>query len=261
MKTKQYLIYCSNCGKPGHIYKKCNDAIISIGIISYKNVENDIKFLLVRRKYTLGYIEFIRGRYSLKCDDTIKILFEQMTNEEIDKIKKKDFNLLWFEIWKDDNLLKKYKNEYEISKTKFLTLLNAKIFNLDFFIEKYKPLWKTAEWGFPKGRRNFKETNMQTAIREFYEETGYKTNDYILQKNAKNIYELFHGTNGILYKHIYFLAEMITNNEPKLNISPEIGDIGWFSYDETMKLIRPYQVSKRKIITKIYNYLLLQKGN
>ena len=29
-------VYCSNCGKQGHLYKQCQDAVTSYGIILYK---------------------------------------------------------------------------------------------------------------------------------------------------------------------------------------------------------------------------------
>ena len=32
--------------------------------------------------------------------------------------------------------------------------------------------WDEPEWGFPKGRRNFNETDLNCALREFNEETG-----------------------------------------------------------------------------------------
>src|SRR6202012_5347638 len=36
-------IYCGNCGKYGHTYKKCSEPITSLGIVNIKvDVENDI---------------------------------------------------------------------------------------------------------------------------------------------------------------------------------------------------------------------------
>ena len=34
IEKKKIKMYCSNCGKYGHIYKKCKEPIISIGIIN-----------------------------------------------------------------------------------------------------------------------------------------------------------------------------------------------------------------------------------
>ena len=38
-----------------------------------------------------------------------------------------------------------------------------------------KPIYKTPEWGFPKGRRNLYEKDLNCALREFSEETGYSS--------------------------------------------------------------------------------------
>ena len=38
--------------------------------------------------------------------------------------------------------------------------------------------YSDTEWGFPKGRRNNNEKDIECANREFYEETNYKNNEY-----------------------------------------------------------------------------------
>ena len=60
--------YCNNCGNFGHIYRNCRHPILSYGIILYhKETENDGKckyrIIMVERKDSLSYIEFIRCRY------------------------------------------------------------------------------------------------------------------------------------------------------------------------------------------------------
>ena len=61
MKT----IYCTNCGKIGHNHKNCKNPIISYGIMLFKYEVDEFKLLLVQRKDSIAYIEFIRGKYSI----------------------------------------------------------------------------------------------------------------------------------------------------------------------------------------------------
>ena len=59
-------IICLNCNKPGHTLKQCYHPISSYGIIAFKIMNNQILFLMIRRKDTFNYVEFLRGRYNLK---------------------------------------------------------------------------------------------------------------------------------------------------------------------------------------------------
>ena len=41
-------IICLNCGKKGHIYKRCNKPILSYGLITYTVKDNEIFYLLIQ---------------------------------------------------------------------------------------------------------------------------------------------------------------------------------------------------------------------
>ena len=58
--------YCNNCGNYGHIYKNCRHPILSYGIILYHKCKftDEIKIVMIERKDSLAYIEFLRGKYS-----------------------------------------------------------------------------------------------------------------------------------------------------------------------------------------------------
>jgi 8-oxo-dGTP pyrophosphatase MutT (NUDIX family) len=232
-------------------------------IRTFCNYRNSIKFLLIRRKHTLGYIEFVRGRYNIEHVDGIIFLFEQMTTREIIKIGSSTFDELWDELWLNSKNKSIYNNEYNISNQKFKKLKNENdnYLNLDFYVDNVVPNWDYAEWGFPKGRRNYQETDFMCANREFQEETGFIDDDYIILDQIKAINEKLIGTNGIGYKHIYYPAISDTNKQPVIDKDnkhqvDEIGDIGWFTYDEAMKLIRPYHTERKKILTELYMYIM-----
>jgi len=261
INNKYINITCSNCNKHGHEFKQCKEPITSWGVIVIKknnNISDDINFLLIRRKHSLGYAEFIRGRYMINNMYGIFCLFQQMTQIEIDKIKLyyDSFDKLWLDFWNITNIKNTY--EYKQSKKKFDCLVN-KIdveISLDFYIQNAKPKYKSPEWGFPKGRKNKNETDLNCAIREFCEETGYKMNDIKIFSNVLPVVENFIGTNGIKYKHIYYLAEDLTDNNPCINDinKNEIGDIGYFNYNDSLKILREYHIEKKEIIKKIYDY-------
>jgi 8-oxo-dGTP pyrophosphatase MutT (NUDIX family) len=307
VKKKKKIIFCSNCGKIGHSFRKCKDPITSIGIINVKipnfqlikneidNLNNDninilshnnqnfdeiirnankyknqIKFLLVRRKHNLSYIEFIRGRYEVEDIKSIISLFELMSPIEINKITTLSFDDLWTDLWKKTSGFDIYKKEYVVSKEKFLKLKNNENqFNLDVIIKNVKPLYEFPEWGFPKGRRNKKEKNMDCAIREFYEETNLLNDQYKLINCISPVEEIFFGTNKIQYKHSYYLSLDKTDNNT-ITIScnnshqqDEIGDIGWFTYEDAINKIRPYHEEKKKLLNEIYLFFcyLLDKSS
>ena len=112
-------IYCNNCGKNGHYYLKCKLPIISIGLIAFK-IENDsIKYLMIRRKDTLGYIEFLRGKYTHDIA-YIKSLIYEMTESEKENLLNKDFKEIWRDLWLNDCL--NYRNEEILLEEKFNNL-------------------------------------------------------------------------------------------------------------------------------------------
>ena len=48
---------------------------------------------------------------------------------------------------------------------------------------------------------------------------------------------------------------MIKIDEENFDQISEIGDIGYFNYEKSFNLIRPYNIEKRKVLTKINDEL------
>ena len=226
------------------------------------NYKNSVKFLFIMRRHTVGFIEFIRGRYQLNgnpesISPDLIYLFQQMTPDEISRIKISSFDELWEHVWADNKNKPIYQEDYTRSKIKFEKLKNF----LPSCFEKINPLFNSPEWGFPKGRRVPHEDDLATAIREFTEESDYKQTDFLLLKNIEPIIESLIGTDGIDYKHIYYTAITTTDKQPEmvkdnLNQKREIGDIGFYTIDEAIKLIRPYHTERRKILIQLYTYVM-----
>ena len=106
-------------------------------------------FLLIRRKDTLGYVEFLRGKYEEKNEDYLVKIFQTMTKGEIERIKTLEFSKLWNELWSHRNY-KQYQTEFENSKIKFLNLKNNVYLKLDDVIRRANTQFEEKEWGFPK---------------------------------------------------------------------------------------------------------------
>jgi len=98
-------MHCNNCGKQGHVYNDCRIPITSYGIIAfrYNPYLKENQYLMVCRNNSFGFIDFMRGKYSVYNKHYIKNLIKQMTREEIENIKTMTFDQLWFHLWNIPN--------------------------------------------------------------------------------------------------------------------------------------------------------------
>ncbi len=296
MNTQDTKNLCSSCGKEGHFYRSCTLPITSYGIILINidydkdkiddifanmkggspmdiSIENTtdinmfiraqdmIKYLMICRRHTIGYTEFIRGKYKEPKMQNIEHVFKQMTRKEIENINNNinNFDYLWNTYWNgQNNEDKTHSREYAKAKEKYSILLNDKI--IENCIKTITPIWQCPEWGFPKGRRNHDEHDITCAIREFEEETGLTSQDYKLLLDIKPFIEDFKGTDSKKYRHVYYVAFATSNKTPTLNTdndtqSCEIGDIGYFTYKQSAGMIRPYQTERLSIMTDLFKYV------
>lgn len=259
MSKKNSNNYCNNCGKPGHLFHSCKMPIMSLGAIAFRNNGGILEYLMIRRKETLGYIDFMRGKYPIHDREYITNMLNQMTQDEKHDIAYKDFDELWRKIWGDEGYNNKYKMEETSSKEKFYNLRdgNSRMggFTLKTLLVDASSGsdWTEPEWGFPKGRRNYQEKDYDCAIREFCEETGYKSNTLNPLQNVIPYEEIFTGSNYKSYKHKYFL--MYIRYEDTLDISQfqksEVSKMEWMSKDQCLNKIRSYNLEKQYLIQKV----------
>ena len=101
----KYYDVCNNCGKHGHTFKQCKNPITSYGVIVFRisPVSQERQYLMIRRKDTLGYIDFMRGKYSVSNQTYILNMIHQMTVQEKNKLKCFTFDELWRDLWKDES--------------------------------------------------------------------------------------------------------------------------------------------------------------
>jgi ADP-ribose pyrophosphatase YjhB (NUDIX family) len=217
---------------------------------------------MIRRKDTLGHVDFMRGKYTLQNKEYLLNMLNQMTRDEKEKLKTRAFKDLWNDVWGGSDISLQYKNEESVSHDKFNSLKNGVYFNNELLTlsdlideSNEKQIWEEPEWGFPKGRRNNRESDYDCAIREFSEETGYKSS---ILKNIQNVIpyeEIFTGSNYKSYKHKYFLMFIEFNN----TLSPcdfeksEVSKMEWKRYDNCMQSMRHYNIEKKRVLSKIHN--------
>jgi 8-oxo-dGTP pyrophosphatase MutT (NUDIX family) len=263
--NKYKNIQCLNCGYYGHTIKTCNYPITSYGIICYCNIGNNIKYLMIQRKDSLCYIEFLRGKYRLDNIKYLCNLFKYITLNEKKFINKNNFDILWKKLWKDYDI-NKFKKEYIQSKKKFDKLkegfiYNDELINFDYIIKNSEnniKIYNETEWEFPKGRRNLNEQNIKCAIREFEEESGL-IKENIKLVNNKSYEEIYIAVNNVRYRHIYYLAKCVKfddntfnlfNPENKIQIK-EVRDVKWLNYNNVIDNIRSIYIERIELFKRV----------
>lgn len=113
-----------------------------------------------------------------------------------------------------------------------------------------------SEFGLPKGKKEKRESNYECATREFSEETGYPLQLVRSLSTKGSVVEQFMGTNGILYRHVYFVIPWYQQyGDPTFchrnpQQAPEIRNILWCPINQLSQIFRPYDIEKHKVVKK-----------
>lgn len=273
---------------------------------------NEFRLLMINRKYSLAFMEFMRGKYDVDNSDYIYNLFQMMTLEELDLIcKLYDFIKIRKYMNFYNNTNKKFVFELDNAKLKFnyisklgiLTDIITKINNeyklnlvigttigpppglydnTEYFktltrnTQSNNTLYTDCEWLLPKGKREENETDLKTAIREFYEETGINPKYISVYKNIVPFEYTFIGINGIEYRNIYFIAELTV--APKtlkfkydiatysiilqnlgnkfLENNKEVSNIELLSLKQCKDKTRDYETKFREYLQHVFNFYI-----
>lgn len=265
-------VFCANCGGMGHVYKTCNHPVISYGIICFKNFydakTNSIypKYLMVQRRDSLSYVEFIRGKYELNNRKYIMHLFSKMTPGEREKLGSCTFEDIWSGMWcksasdiahhmSNENNSRNGSKEWREAARKFAALKKGynvltnegetQFFDINWLLENTATQYHETEWGFPKGRRNINEDDMTCALREFREETGMPITRIRVSRDMKPIEEVFTGSNNVRYKHVYYVAKYTPPMCKKPNRTH------FYQQQESMQLYDPCNIQQAKEVRDV----------
>ena len=150
----------------------------SHGIVLFTiNDKNEIMFLVAKRRYTYSYIEFLFRKHKRERQN----LIHDMMSKEIAQLLTYKFERLW-----EDYHLEPYSEVKDESYTKYayeLFIENMSKCRMKMLKEIESPHGdenKKIIWEFPKGKKNSpSELGLQCALREFKEETGIDTRDFV----------------------------------------------------------------------------------
>jgi 8-oxo-dGTP pyrophosphatase MutT (NUDIX family) len=239
------MMGCNNCGNMAHGYKYCKHPITSNGII---HVTQDGKYLMICRRKTLGYVDFMRGRYNAHAPAYIMNLINEMTVDEKTAILTHEFSELSADLWGTSH-------EDAFSREKFELLKRGAVpQNLASLVAASDTAWESQEWGFPKGRRNVNETELSCALREYEEETGHSRQQLKLIKNLLPFEEIFTGSNYKSYKHKYYVG--FCDAEPTGPFQAcEVSAMRCFTFEEALAVIRPYNTERKQVLTHVHTML------
>ena len=251
---------CSNCNIPGHLKSACVKPRISCGVIAwrYSFITKQIEYLMIQRRDSIAFIDLCRGNFQL---NNKKYIVKLLRNCRLDELEKLHACILHIA---DNTWIPHVSNKLRmLYDTPWFTYEVNRI----MIMKKMGRLPPSLGWGFPKGKRNFNESDLKCARREFEEETGYRfirgrwewtnTSSGKLMK----IKEMFTGTNGLRYEYRFYVAECKDSFLPEPYVDPneksqyyEVRDVRWISQDDVLQYLeRP---SAKKYFINVHQHII-----
>lgn len=210
------------------------DVKISYGIICMrKHPVCGRQILLIKKPVTYCFCEFVSGNYSKSDDSKLTQLFNGMSYMEKMDIRTMDFKLLWYRKYKTLPNAQVASKFYNAKKAKFENTFvrEQRLHRLLLHTTNIDPIWE-----IPKGRKMSDESNVEVAMREFYEETGVEPAKYKVLLDIAPFVESFVDY-GTIYKNVYYYAEAIDMWEQSISFAnnvqiAEVSDVKWCGINE-----------------------------
>jgi len=260
----------------------------SYGLICCKKINNHVEMIMIKKSVTYHYCEFVLGKYHNPKKDAskkhLKLLFNNMTHSEKTDILTLNFSTMWYRIYVEnpEKIItlknadcKKWITAYLRKKSKFeSTFLRDGGRLLRELIKD--SVNAELPWEYPKGHAELGEVPLETAIREFGEETGI-INGYKILMRIKPYIQTYTDF-SITYQNIYYFAHVPDNanvtpkykffNKTQVN---EVADIKWVSkiklqnmnlYERTLKrMCKMFNIVKKKYLNGIKKTILNKQLN
>ncbi len=221
MASKSYAAALSSTGPVRQPVDSKTGFITSYGIacVRKNNDSGNYEVLMIKKRATYAFIDFIRGRYDPMRYYELEFMFSDMTINEKILIRGQHFPTLWMYCWGKEPLKTSDRNMYTKSFKKFSQLCEHRGGQqlLDLLNRSHN---SELLWEIPKGRTNKNENPIDSAVREFEEETGIKKNTYHLLLD-EGIVEYTFSDGGVRYKYIYYLAVIKQPQQPRYDFNNE----------------------------------------
>lgn len=227
----------------------------SYGIALFTKKEK--KLLLVRRRFSYGFTDFLCGKYD---DSNIQELINEMTIDEKLMILNNDYTNICkvtegFVGERNSGIYYTFSRNH-FDKTKGIFDRTREREN-GKYLKRLINNSKNSDlpWSIPKGRMNPGEKPLNTAMREFYEETGFSEKHYTIDLDYKRFRtQSIH--NDIKYVSEFYIAflknEYITYN--KFYLDSKIKEISFVKFMKKTELSVEDNDYYKKI-KEIYNYV------
>jgi len=252
---------------------------------------NNVEILLIKKRYSYHFLSFVMGHYKKSDTKYIKHLFNNMSFSEKIDVLSMQFNQMWYRIWlnnpekfynitdvyKIDNFaLHPIKNKYTNSEIHKLFFQKKSRFENNFLKDngnKLREILVSSSdadilWEMPKGGKHtdlnaIPETNIDCAMREFYEETSINSTQYKILYNVPPLIDSFID-NETIYKTVYYMAVLRPEYEklvPKIDYRnfeqiTEIKQIRWASLAD-IKFFNLTPVVNNRLV-KLYTHTIAE---
>lgn len=228
----------------------------SYGLIVHTIHKNKINYIVGQMRDTIAYKEFLRGTLAGEEERYINL----MTKEEKLRILTYSFEDLWNDLFVNHQSMI-YKSEFPKAKESFGRL----VVQYRTVLEDDRIGTEKAPWIFPKGHANRFERELETAKREWEEETQIPK-DFLKIYDVDPIEELYTGYDGNIYRSVYFIAYInfekyslttklnnLIETKFRTSISSEIDSLAIGTYDTVYTLLNE---SKQKVLRMAHSYLI-----
>lgn len=205
------------------------------------NADGKNEILLVRKRYTYAYNDFVFGNYQVQNDVIAEMLNNMTVDEKVDLLSL-NFTQIWYRVC----LHKSFGPSYSTCKQKF-----EQIHMVDGGMRLRNMIRKSTSvdllWEIPKGKKIKGEAKMVAAVREFGEETGLNKCDFKLLNGS---FQYSYVDCGVKYNVTYYIARCV-NDEHTVSaaIDGEISGVEWMCV-EKIRHVSPGIVDKVKRIMR-----------